>query len=294
MSTRPVQVRKSLPTQEDLRQRREHCSVAAGALDAVGIAAGQQARIKRSDDVCALYTVSEARPQDTDGVVRMGLTGRQRLDSDDEFDAELDSQVAHPSMSDDEAEANGEFIERLQYDGSHTGLIVIAPHGGEIEDHTDDQAQRVASGLADTAAVSVWLCKGYQARGAKKTWHITSTDIDPASFPRLNAIFSRGFSHAVAFHGFDRAEILVGGMAAPAFKEEIAAEIAKAIAGSDISVRIACPDDVFGGDDPANIVNRLTVGGSNGVQIEQSLVARNTHWADIAEAVANAYRSRLV
>jgi phage replication-related protein YjqB (UPF0714/DUF867 family) len=294
MGTHPARVRKSLPTQEDLRRRREHCSVAAGALDAVGIAAGQQARVKRSDDVYALYTMSEVRPQDTDGVVRMGLTGRQRLDSDDEFDAELDSQVAHPSVSDDEAEANGEFIERLQDDGSHTGLIVIAPHGGDIEDRTDDQAQRVASRLADTAAVSVWLCKGYQARGAKKTWHITSTDIDPGSFPRLNSIFSRGFSDAVAFHGFDRAEILVGGMAAPAFKEEIAAEIAKAIAGSDISVRIACPDDVFGGDDPANIVNRLTTGGSNGVQIEQSLVARNIHWADIAEAVANVYRSRLV
>jgi phage replication-related protein YjqB (UPF0714/DUF867 family) len=147
--------------------------------------------------------------------------------------------------------------------------------------------------LADTAPVSVWLCKGYQARGAKKTWHITSTDIDPGSFPRLHSIFSRGFSDAVAFHGFDRPEILVGGMAAPAVKEEIAAEIAKAIAGSDISVRIACPDDVFGGDDPANIVNRLTAGGSNGVQIEQSLVARNTHWVDIAEAVAKVYRSRL-
>jgi len=294
MGTHPARVRKSLSTQEDLRQHREHCSVAAGALDAVGIAAGQQVRVKRSDDVYALYTVSEARPQDGDGVVRMGLTGRQRLDCDDEFDAELDSQVVHPSMSDDEAEANGEFIERLYDDGAHTGLIAIAPHGGDIEDRTDDQAQRVASRLADAVPVSVWLCKGYQARGAKKTWHITSTDIDPASFPQLHSIFSRGFSDAVAFHGFDRAEILVGGMAAPALKEQIAAEIIKVIAGSGISVRIACPDDVFGGDDPANIVNRLTAGGSNGVQIEQSLVARNTHWDDIAEAVAKVYRSRLL
>lgn len=293
-STHPVRVRKSLPTQDDLRQRREHCSADPGSVDAVGVAVGQQVRVKRSDAVYAVYTVSEIETQDSDGVVRTGLTGRQRLDSDDEFAAELDSQVAHPSMSDDEAEANGEFVERLHDDGSHTGLVVIAPHGGDIEDRTDDQAQRVASRLADTAGVSVWLCKGFQARGAKKTWHITSTDIDPRSFPKLRSIFSRGFCDAVAFHGFDRAEILVGGMADPTFKEEIAASIAKAIAGSDISVRIACPDDLFGGDSPANIVNRLTAGGSNGVQIEQSLLARTTYRDDIADAVANVYRSRLL
>jgi phage replication-related protein YjqB (UPF0714/DUF867 family) len=294
MATHPVRVRKSLPTQEDLRQRREHCSVDAAALDAIGIAAGQQLRVKRSAGVYALYTVSEITAQDNDGVVRMGLTGRQRLDSDDEFDAELDSQVVHPSMSDEQAEANGDFVERLQDDGSHTGLVVIAPHGGDIEDHTDDQAQRVASRLADTAPVSVWLCKGFQARGAKTTWHVTSTDTDPRSFLQLHSIFSRSFSDAVAFHGFERAEILVGGMAAPAFKQEIACEIEKAVAGSDIPARVACPDDVFGGDDAANIVNRLTVDGSNGVQIEQSLVARDTHWDDIADAVANVYRSRLM
>ena len=75
-------------------------------------------------------------------------------------------------------------------------------------------------------------------------------------------------------------------------KVEIASAIETAVAGSNIPVRIACPDDVFGGDDPDNIVNRLTVGGANGIQIEQSLGARTEHWADIAEAVASVYRCR--
>jgi phage replication-related protein YjqB (UPF0714/DUF867 family) len=155
---------------------------------------------------------------------------------------------------------------------------------------TDDQAQRVASCLADKA-VSYWLCKGYHARGSAETWHITSTDIHPASFPLLNSIFARRFTHAVAFHGFEQDEILVGGAAPAALKTEIASAIEKAVAGSNISVRIACPGDAFGGDDPANIVNRLTVGGANGIQIEQSKAARCEHWAEIAEAVANVYRS---
>ena len=81
-------------------------------------------------------------------------------------------------------------------------------------------------------------------------------------------------------------------MASPDLKEQIASEITNKVAG--ISVRVAGPDDLFNGDDPCNIVNRLTIGGRNGVQIEQSASARDSHWDDIAEAVANVYRSRML
>jgi phage replication-related protein YjqB (UPF0714/DUF867 family) len=292
MSTHRVHVKASRSTQEDLQRHGEHCSADPRALSAIGITERQQVRVKRDNDLYALYTVSEARTENADDVVRMGPPGRRRLDAEGAFEAEFDSQVVHPAMDDDEARDNGEFVERLGDGGLH-GLIAIAPHGGDIELHTDDQARRVSCSLADEA-VSFWLCKGYQARGAEKTWHITSVDINPASFPKLNSIFSRKFTHAVAFHGFEQDGILIGGGTASAeLQAEIAAEIVKALAGSNICVRIAAPNDVFGGDNPCNIVNRLTIGGANGVQVEQSLTARTEHWADIAEAVARAYRRRL-
>jgi phage replication-related protein YjqB (UPF0714/DUF867 family) len=75
-------------------------------------------------------------------------------------------------------------------------------------------------------------------------------------------------------------------------EEDIARAIEHAVVGSRIPVRIADPDDVFGGDDPANIVNRLIVGGANGIQIEQSLLARTKRGLDIADAVANVYGTR--
>jgi phage replication-related protein YjqB (UPF0714/DUF867 family) len=88
-------------------------------------------------------------------------------------------------------------------DGVHTGLIVIAPHGGDIERHTDQLAERVASRLR-AKAVSSWRCKGFKERGgASDRWHITSTDIHEASFPCLNSVIPRCFTYAVAFHGFD-------------------------------------------------------------------------------------------
>jgi phage replication-related protein YjqB (UPF0714/DUF867 family) len=311
MATRAVQVRKSF-NQEDLRTHPEHCSADGRALSAVGITGCQQVRVKRTDNEneYALYTVSEVRIEDTDDIVivRMGQLGRRRLgpdvEFDDEFGAEFNSQVVHPTMSDREAKENGEFVERLQDHCAHSGLIVIAPHGGHIEAHTDAQARGVASSLAaDGKAVSFWLCKGYQGplRSAYDAWHITSVDIDPASFPLLNSVFSRRFSHAVAFHGFgpgeeeagdDEVDVLVGGgQAAADLKELIALTIATEVA--NIAVRVAGPDDLFNGDDPSNIVNRLTIGGRNGVQIEQSQLARESHGDKIAEAVADVYRSRL-
>lgn len=53
-----------------------------------------------------------------------------------------------------------EFVERLTDNGRNSGLIVIAPHGGDIETHTDEQAERVASQLAPKA-VTCWRCKGW-------------------------------------------------------------------------------------------------------------------------------------
>ena len=58
-------------------------------------------------------------------------------------------------------------------------------------------------------------------------------------------------------------------------------------------MRIAGPSENYDGDSARNIVNRLTAGGANGVQIEQSLDARNGFWKPIADAVASVYREQL-
>jgi len=280
-----------LPQQEDLRTHKEHCSADPEKLATVGRLLGHQVRIKRNDDEYGLYTVSEIRHENQDNVVRMGRGGRERLGTIDVFEGTLDAQVPHATFSDTQAECNGEFVERLDDDGVHTALIAIAPHGGNIEEHTDRQAERVASQLAGKG-VSSWRCKGWHPRGAFAHWHITSTDICEASFPLLNTVISRGFSYAVAFHGFEDTEIpydiLVGGRAPDSLKEEIRCVI-EDIVGSDFTVHITEPDDHFGGDDERNIVNRLTAGGANGVQIEQKNGPREKYWCRIADAVANVF-----
>jgi phage replication-related protein YjqB (UPF0714/DUF867 family) len=298
MATSGATIRKALSCQEDLIARREHCSADVRLLEAVGAAPGQQLRIRRTASEYALFTVSEGRHEDAADVVRLGLVGRRRLGTDDSFDGSVELPAADATISDAQAEASGELVERLDDDGEHRRLIVIAPHGGDIERHTDEQAERVAVELS-TYRVSSWRCKGWKGKrsdgsgGAFECWHITSTDIDPSSFPALRSVIDRGFANAVAFHGFDGCEILVGGSAPAALKGQIRSAIERAIVGSGIPVRVASPADEFGGDDPRNVVNRLTAGGTGGVQIEQSLPARRDHGPAIADAVAAVYARSL-
>ncbi len=285
-------VKKAFSSQTTLIGRGEHCSLDPERLASIGLPPGSQIRVRREPEHLALYTVSETRQESIDTTVRMALAARQRLGTSDEFNATIETRVPHPTFSDEEARKHSEFVERLNDDGRQQRLVAIAPHGGTIERHTDEQAERVATVLGRDC-VTAWRCKGFKTGGgAFDRWHITSTDIHEASFPLLKTIVRRGFAHAVAFHGFSEADVLVGGAAPLALKQEIAAELEKALAGSGIGVRIADASEHYDGDNRKNIVNRLTAGGANGVQIEQSLEAREGFWKAIADAVASVYRRR--
>jgi phage replication-related protein YjqB (UPF0714/DUF867 family) len=273
----------------------EHCSADPEKLATIGRSIGHQIRVKRSNNEFALYTVSEPRQETPDTIIRMAQKGRARLTPDgsdipDEFNAIVDSQVPHPTYTDWCTQARSEFVERLTDNGTHTGLVVIAPHGGAIELHTDEQAEHVQQQLADKG-VSCWRCKGWkQGGGAYERWHITSTDIHPASFPKLNTLINRQFNYAVAFHGFQDDRILIGGGADYALKNAIKTAIQQSI-GNSIPVDIADASSDYNGDSPKNIVNRLANG--NGIQIEQSLEARKKYGPQIAAAVADVYNAKL-
>jgi phage replication-related protein YjqB (UPF0714/DUF867 family) len=292
MATATTSVKKAFDTQEDLKDHREHCAPAARVLASLGGGPRLQVRVHRNGEF-ALYTVSELLHETTDSVVRMGLGGRQRLqleeeEVEDEFEGVLDTKVVDPVLCDKEARDAGELVERLDDDGSQTHLIAIAPHGGDIEEHTDEQAERVAKRLGPQLA-SAWRGKGWKpGGGAFVRWHITSTDLNPISFPLLNSVMSRPFAHAVAFHGFnDETGVLIGGTAPAEAKERLRQAIQQVLpAGLD--VRVAGPDELYGGDDPNNIVNRLSPCG--GIQIEQGSSPRDDHGCDIADAVADFFR----
>jgi len=294
LGTYKASVRRALdPEQQDLLDHEEHCSSDPQRLAAAGADRGYQVRIEREGIGSGLYTVSQLCPESPDKIVRMGQDGRERLGTSAEFGGILDTRIARSELTDQEARDCGEFVERLQDNGSQGGLIVLAPHGGDIERRTDEQAEHVAARLGAGRA-SAWVCRGYRRGDLKAArWHITSDDIEPRSFPALGTVFGRGFADAVSFHGFthdgSENEIIVGG-GADDLKAHVAAVLVRALAGTPLTVRTALPGDPLGGSEARNIVNRITAGSRGGVQIEQGPLARDHYPLVIADAIARAYR----
>lgn len=295
-SSYAASIEKADPSQTGLQSRSEHCSADPDLLGTIGRALGHQVRIARNPAETALYTVSaaEGAPGTFEPIVRMGDRGLARLATTDGFRGTVDARVPDESLTDERAEAEGEFVERLFDNGINRGFIVIAPHGGEIERRTDDQAAWVLAGLRDRAA-SGWLCRGYSVGGgAFRHWHITSTDLHEASFPRLARVIGRRFRFAVAFHGFDDDDvphdILLGGIAPDALKLEVKSAIEGAV--PSLAVHVTQPDEKYGGDSKRNVVNRLAAGGA-AIQLEQKPHVRVDHGRAVADAVVSVYRSKL-
>ncbi|MCI0626416.1 MAG: poly-gamma-glutamate hydrolase family protein, partial [Acidobacteria bacterium] len=241
---------------------REHCSAHRSQITTIGRNKGQQVRIERyaPDGVTrldfALYTVVAVHDEEPD-VVFVGyrdpesthhdLRDRLGLSSTDPVTGKINSQVPHPTLENDKVKENSEFVERLTDNGRHRGLIVIAPHGGDIERHTDEQAEHVGKRLS-SKCVSVWVCKGFKKDGgAFDRWHITSTDISEESFPKLKTVIGRRFEYAVAFHGWDEDSICIGGSAPADLKQQIKTAVENAIAGSATAVLIRGHDNLSSG-----------------------------------------------
>jgi phage replication-related protein YjqB (UPF0714/DUF867 family) len=288
-----VSVLSPLASQDDLVKKKEHCSVDPDLLHLVGRAEWQQVRVSRGKDDFAIFTVAETQDEANDATLRMGRPARLRLGSTSEFHGRIGPTVVVPGLTEEQARTRGELIERLDDDGKQTGLLIMAPHGGEIEPPTDLQAEHLAEKLAGKP-VSTWRCRGYHPKGGKAAfdrWHITSTDISEASYPLLAKVSVRKFEYAVSFHGMTDDRILIGGAAPTRLRTEIRDAIRAAIDDPGMAVDLAMPGDANGGKDPKNIVNRYVANG--GVQIEQSPRARREYWKQIADAVARVFATKL-
>lgn len=255
--------------------------VSGTLLEDLGLERGQQVLLRKQSDTYAVYTVESAAAGTDPRTVRLGPGGRARLSAPDEFAASIDAPVPHPTASRSVASESGQYVERIRDDGGEE-LVVVAPHGGRIESFTDQQAVQVFETIDDSTA---WIGRGWRSGGgAFRRWHVTSTAIHPAAYPKLREIAGRDFARAVSFHGFGGRGILVGGAAPTSSKRAVVSALAAAL-GDSVPVRLASGGP-YDGDDPENLVNWLPASGRGGIQIEQGYSVRSEHWRTVADTVA--------
>jgi phage replication-related protein YjqB (UPF0714/DUF867 family) len=291
---------------DEHRVHPEHCKANETQIKNIGRHSREQVRIEfptANGILGAIYTVSSFFLNHAGGVILGNRIGdlNNCQPSGNACKGEVKAQIMIEGLDyDEEAEEKGELIEHLNHDVQNSKLVVIAPHGGEIEQWTDVEAEYVANHFS-TDRVSLWLCKGFSYKDnedALERWHITSTEISEKSFPKLNTIIGPNptFNYSIAFHGWKEDSICVGGNPEnpdTGLKGDIKVAIKKALEerNSDIEVNVSpCPTGKFNGDKPENIVNRL---GTNGIQIEQCKIARRDYHDVIAQAVANVIGTRI-
>jgi phage replication-related protein YjqB (UPF0714/DUF867 family) len=281
----------------------EHCAVDRGSLDVLGTGVGRQVLIERSADRVALYTIVE-RIEAADRAAHVGTAGLARLEQPTGEPAPALKAALETAFTEGDPKASVRLRERLLGDAT-TGLAVLAPHGGNIEPGTDDQAKAVFDALAQAGKpVRAWIVRGFNPTvGAHRCWHVTSSEISERSFPKLAALFAAGaprgaFAHAVAFHGQNDTEAIVVGGGRPrdaahtALKTKLAADISAALSAvmDDPPPVVVKRSGPLAGVERANIVNRVTAAG-NGMQLEQPAAVRTVKKRRdaIAAAVAAFY-----
>jgi phage replication-related protein YjqB (UPF0714/DUF867 family) len=286
---------------------KEHCKAKLKQIQDIGIHRHEQVRIEfhttNGGITSAIFTVSVFHPDTGSVILGPNIDGYLQncklTSNNNTCEGNVKAQIMINGLSEGDAKDKGELIERSIV-RQNRKLIVIAPHGGNIEPWTDEQAQYVRNHLPDDRA-SLWMCKGFRnpnatdvEHDAYNRWHITATEISERSFPQLRTIIEPKFEYAIAFHGMDENFICVGGNAESAdagLIEEIRDAIKNALPqGSNIEVVATACGGGFSGDDPCNIVNRL---GVKGIQIEQGLEIREQHSDKIAQAVVDVIGPRI-
>lgn len=276
----------------------ENCTIDPELRNNEGYVIGQQVRIwpKNESGKYGLVTLYSNYQDGTDNDdIRMRLSGRQRFDETDSFDAYLDAAGIKTGQSKSWLQSNNEYGEILtESNTAHSDIVICAPHGGIIENYTDEEAEWMYNRLVNyhSKNASCWVACGWQSSiGAFDAWHITSTDISRESFSLLDQIGDRDFTYAVSFHGFGEDSIMVGGGASSSLKQEVATAIQNAV-GTAYDVDVVSSGS-YAGVSPDNFVNWLTASGNGGVQIEQPYGARQNYGQAIAEAVADVFSSKV-
>lgn len=262
-----------------------YCSAPCELLEVTDLEVGHQLRIDAENGSggfdSAGYTIAS---EHDDNELRLIDDGLERIGASADGSVTVTQLAVHPNYETrQQGRLNDEYVEYLVGEPTDATVLALAPHGGFIEYGTDFQAERVA----ETTDGLGWICSGFNdGGGALSRWHVHSTDIHPASFPKLEEIRAHEFDWTVAFHGYTSETILVGGTASETDRERVVDELETALPDTPVELASSDASD-YAGASPENVLNQT---GSIGrtIQLEQPTDIRQEEWMLVADAVASA------
>lgn len=189
------------------------------------------------------------------------------------------------------AKTFGGVFEVLKDECEFDRMIILAPHGGNIEPGTSDQAKTMYYDLFNrNHQVTLWMLNGYMpGGGAFERFHVPSCEFEAEDFPKLSTVLDRNYAFSLAFHGCKGDTVYVGGTAGNSLKNEVVSAIMNAVHGN-IAIEVVSSGP-YGGVSPDNIANRLA---RESIQIEQPRALRDgVASLAIAYALADLFADKL-
>lgn len=198
--------------------------------------------------------------------------------------------VSAVTLTEMAAKTFGGVYEFLKDEFEFDRLVILAPHGGEIEPYTASIAKLMYYTLFNRGVpAALWIVQAYRpGGGAYAMYHVPSTEFDTQSFPKLGTLLGRNFRFSISIHGTKGSQVLVGGTAEGWFKEEIA-ELIIGVTGNLLETVIVS-EGPHAGVHPDNVVNRFS---KCSIQLELPMNVRKSYGTELAYALAEFYRTRI-
>jgi phage replication-related protein YjqB (UPF0714/DUF867 family) len=282
------------------RRRREHIQMDADLfrqMKAAGlIVLNNQVVLTIGSYKCPL-TVEILEYQSAILTVRIGTEAATRLGATLPAAGMLSAYAPDNPVDDAAAQAAGQYYESKTDNGSNTVLIVIAPHGGNIEADTDTLATAAKTALdaatPNAKATSLWIGKGYGIGGQSSydRHHISTVDTCIALNPVLDTLDTRGWSYCIAFHGQStNSRIDIGCPTAQnAFVDTLVTALQGDAALAGVTIARSSDTVEIAGSDLNNLGNRLAASHYIQLEIGPNVRASSSMRSAIISKLATAY-----
>ena len=205
--------------------------------------------------------------------------------------------MTHPTIKENqlremdykEAWRHDEAAETL-WNNPRDELVILAPHGGDVEYGTDDCAARLHKQLREHDPVT-WMRHGF-GENAFDSFHLSSNKIREDTYEKLSEISGRRFRFAVSFHMHNEDYVAVGGQIEDGVRREVARRLRDRLPDSK-EVRWRHGEMKYEGSKDSNVVNWLTESGGDGLQLELTPKTAYVYRKRVARGVADVYRELL-